>query len=41
VKSAAPADLPKPAAFRKPGDLKIVQAEVEVAAPVETQEGAE
>ncbi|WP_085340309.1 50S ribosomal protein L3 [Aquidulcibacter paucihalophilus] len=41
VKSAAPASLPKPAAFRKPGDLKIVQADAEVAAPVETQEGAE
>jgi large subunit ribosomal protein L3 len=34
VKVAAPAGVPTPAAFRKPGDLKIVQAEA-------TQEGAE
>jgi large subunit ribosomal protein L3 len=33
VKVAAPAGVPKPAAFRKPGDLAIVQAE--------TTEGAE
>lgn len=41
VKVPAPAGLPKPAAFRKPGDLKIVQADADVAAPAETQEGAE
>jgi large subunit ribosomal protein L3 len=35
VKVAAPAGVPTPAAFRKPGDLAIVQAETA------TQEGAE
>lgn len=35
VKRALPADAPKPAAFRKPGDLKVVEAEV---APKATNE---
>jgi large subunit ribosomal protein L3 len=38
VKKAAPDNLPKPAAFRKPGDLAVVEAAAPVAAP-ETQEG--
>jgi large subunit ribosomal protein L3 len=40
VKRALPADAPKPAAFRKPGDLAVVEGATSDAAPaVEAQEG--